>query len=164
MFTTYSSKARLTLPELGRFHRDYLEFMAHFDAVLPGRIHRVMYEDLVTDPEAEIRRLLDYLGLPFDPACLRFHETKRTVLTPSSEQGAPAPDRDAISHWRNYEPWLGPLFEGWRTVRRADPALGRRPAQVVRHRGIRRLRRSEALEQRAEPRLVVPPAAPRHPH
>jgi cytochrome c-type biogenesis protein CcmH/NrfG len=111
MFTTYSSKARLTLPELGLFYRDYLELMAHFDAVLPGRVHHVMYEDLVGAPETEIRRLLDYLGLPFEPACLRFHETKRAVMTPSSEQVRRPLTGDAVSHWRNYEPWLGPLFE-----------------------------------------------------
>ena len=112
MFTTYSNKARLSLPELGRFYRDYVDFMAHFDAVLPGRVHRVMYEDLVTDPEAEVRRLLDHLGLPFDAACLRFHETQRTLLTPSSEQVRRPLTDDAVSHWRRFEPWLGPLFEG----------------------------------------------------
>jgi tetratricopeptide (TPR) repeat protein len=112
MFTSFSLKARLTLPELGRFYRDYLDFMAHFDAVLPGRVHRVFYEDLVADPEGELRRLLDYLDLPFDERCLRFHETKRAVLTPSSEQVRRPLSDSAVSHWRNFEPWLAPLFEG----------------------------------------------------
>jgi tetratricopeptide (TPR) repeat protein len=111
MFTTFSNKARLTLPELGRFYRDYVALMAHFDAVLPGRVHRVHYEDLVADPETEVRRLLDHLGLPFDPACLRFHETRRTVLTPSSEQVRRPISGAAVDHWRHFEPWLGPLFE-----------------------------------------------------
>jgi hypothetical protein len=111
MFTSYSNKARLTLPELGRFYRDYVALMAHFDAVLPGRVHRVIYEELVADPETEVRRLLDHLGLPFDPACLRFHETQRTVLTPSSEQVRRPISGAAVDHWRHFEPWLGPLFD-----------------------------------------------------
>jgi tetratricopeptide (TPR) repeat protein len=111
MFTTYATKARLTLPELGRFYSDYVTLMAHFDAVLPGRVHRVIYEDLVADPEAEVRRLLDHLGLPFDPACLRFHETRRTVITPSSEQVRRPISGAAVDHWRRFEPWLGPLFD-----------------------------------------------------
>ena len=111
MFTSYSDKARLSLPELGLFYRDYVELMAHFDTVLPARVHRVLYEELVADPVAEIRRLFDYLELPFEPACLRFHETNRTLLTPSSEQVRRPISGDAVSHCRNFEPWLGPLFE-----------------------------------------------------
>ena len=74
------------LVDLGRYYRDYVALMAHFDQVLPGRVHRVHYEAMVEDTEAEIRRLLDYCGLPFEDACLRFYETERAVRTPSSEQ------------------------------------------------------------------------------
>src|SRR5206468_901295 len=74
------------LSDIGRYYRDYVELMAHFDAVLQGRVHRVFYEDVVRDPETEIRRLLDYCGVPFEEACLRFYETERGVRTASSEQ------------------------------------------------------------------------------
>jgi tetratricopeptide (TPR) repeat protein len=110
MFKSYSSKGRFRLAELGRFYRDYLSLMAHFDAVLPGRVHRVFYEQLVADPECEVRRLLEYLGLPFEEGCLRFFETKRTVLTPSSEQVRRPITSEAIEYWRAYEPYLGPLL------------------------------------------------------
>ena len=110
MFKHYSSKGRLRLNELGLFYRNYLELMAHFDRVLPGKIHRVIYEDMVADPEAEVRRLLDYLGLPFEEKCLRFYETKRTVLTPSSEQVRRPITGEAVDYWRVFEPWLGPLI------------------------------------------------------
>ena len=109
------------LTELGRYYRDYVDLMSHFDAVLPGYVHRVIYEDLVTNPEVEIRRLLDFCGLPFEPACLSFHETQRPVRTVSSEQVRRPLYRDALEHWRHYEPWLGtlksalgPALEGWR--------------------------------------------------
>lgn len=97
------------LADIGRLYRDYVELTAHFDRVLPGKVHRVFYESLVADPEAEIRRLLDYLGLPFEPACLRFHETDRVVTTASSEQVRSPIYQDALGQWRHYEPWLGPL-------------------------------------------------------
>ena len=110
-FKNHFTTARPNLAEFGRFYRDYLALLAHFDAVLPGRIHRVIYEDLVADPEAETRKLLAYLDLPFEESCLRFYETKRTVLTPSSEQVRRPISGEAVDHWRNYEPWLGPLIE-----------------------------------------------------
>jgi predicted Zn-dependent protease len=99
------------LTDLGRYYRDYVDLMAHFDAVLPGRVHRVIYEDMVEDTETEIRRLLDYCGLPFEEACLRFHENARTVRTVSSEQVRRPIFRDGLEQWRVYEPWLGPLKE-----------------------------------------------------
>jgi len=110
-FKNHFTTARPNLAEFGRFYRDYVALLAHFDSVLPGRIHRVFYEDLVADPERETRRLLDYLGLPFEDACLRFYETKRAVLTPSSEQVRRPISGDAVDHWRNFEPWLGPLIK-----------------------------------------------------
>jgi hypothetical protein len=97
------------LAELGRYYRDYAQLMAHFDAVLPGRIHRVFYEELVRDPERETRRLLDYCGAPFDDACLTFYENSRNVRTASSEQVRRPIYTEALEQWRNYEPWLSPL-------------------------------------------------------
>jgi hypothetical protein len=97
--------------------------MAHFDRVLPGRVHRVIYEDLVANPEAEIRRLIGYLGLPFEEGCLQFHKTKRTVLTPSSEQVRQPISSDAVDHWRNFEPWLAPLINSLGSVMTAYPSV-----------------------------------------
>jgi hypothetical protein len=98
-----------SLADMGRFYRDYVELMTHFDGVLPGRVHRVLYERTVDDTETEVRRLLDYCGLPFEPACLRFFENDRPVRTASAEQVRQPIYRDGVEQWRNYEPWLGPL-------------------------------------------------------
>jgi tetratricopeptide (TPR) repeat protein len=98
-----------SLTDLGLYYRDYVELMAHFDAVLPGRVHRVIYEELVADPEAEVRRLLDYCGLPFEAGCLRFYENGRAVHTASSEQVRQPIFTGATDHWRHFQPWLGPL-------------------------------------------------------
>ncbi len=116
MFKHYSSKGRLRLSELGLFYRDYVALMAHFDVVLPGRVHRVIYEEMVADPEREVRRLLDYLGLPFEESCLRFYETERTVLTPSSEQVRRPISGEAVDYWKNYEPHLQPLIRSLGSV------------------------------------------------
>jgi len=106
------------LADLGAYYRDYAALMAHFDRVQPGRVHRVDHEALVDDPEGGIRRLLDTLGLPFDPACLAFHENERAVRTASSEQVRRPINREGIDTWRAYEPWLGPLKHA------LGPALG----------------------------------------
>ena len=98
-----------SLTDLGRFYNDYVDWMAHIDAVLPGRVHRVIYERLVDDMEGETRRLLAYCGLDFEPACLRYWESKRAVATPSSEQVRQPIYRDGLEQWRKFEPWLGPL-------------------------------------------------------
>jgi tetratricopeptide (TPR) repeat protein len=98
-----------SLADLGRYYRDYVELMAHFDAVLPGRVHRVIYEALVDDTETEVRRLLDYCGLPFDAACLNFFDNERPVRTASSEQVRRPIYRDGVDQWRRFEPWLDPL-------------------------------------------------------
>ena len=100
-----------SLEDLGHCYRDYVSLMAHFDAVLPGRIHRVCYEALVADLEGEVRRLLEYCGLPFEEQCLSFHETRRAVQTPSSEQVRQPLYSEGVDQWRNFEPWLGPLKE-----------------------------------------------------
>ena len=97
------------LVDLGSYYRDYVALMAHFDDVLPGRIHRVIYERLVDDTETEVRALLDYCGLPFEEQCLRFYENERAVRTASSEQVRRPIFRDAVEHWRHFQPWLGPL-------------------------------------------------------
>jgi tetratricopeptide (TPR) repeat protein len=94
---------------IGTFYRDYWRFMTHFEEVQPGAVHRVINEKLIDDPEGEIRRMLDYLGVPFDPACLEFHKNKRAIRTPSAEQVRRPINRDGVDVWKNYEPWLGPL-------------------------------------------------------
>ncbi|MFO1018754.1 MAG: sulfotransferase [Hyphomonadaceae bacterium] len=97
------------LTDIGAFYRNYVELMAHFDAVSPGRVHRVIYENLIADPEAETRRLLDACGLPFEDACLRFYENQRAVRTPSSEQVRKPIFKGGVDNWRPFEPWLAPL-------------------------------------------------------
>jgi Sulfotransferase family len=98
-----------SLEDIGRYYADYVELMAHFDAVLPSRVHRVIYERLIENPEAEIRRLLGYCGVPFEEQCLRFYENTRPVRTASSEQVRLPLFVEAVDHWRNYESWLEPL-------------------------------------------------------
>jgi hypothetical protein len=85
--------------------------MDHVDDVMPGRVLRVHYPDLVIDTEKQIRRMLDYCGLPFEEQCLRFWETDRAVMTPSAEQVRRPIFKDALEQWRHYAPWLGPLRE-----------------------------------------------------
>lgn len=112
MFTELFSGAQdvaYRLGDIGLAYRNYVRLMAHFDAVLPGRIHRVFYEQLVDQPEREIRRMFAYLEVPFEPACLEFHKTERIVTTRSSEQVRKPIYRSGIDRWRHYEPWLGPL-------------------------------------------------------
>ena len=123
IFKQYYSRINLRLNELGRFYCDYVELMAHFDRVMPGRVHRVIYEEMVSNPEAEVRRLLDHLGLPFEEACLRFYETERPVLTPSSEQVRRPISNEAVDHWRNYEKWLAPLIKSLGPVFTEYPAV-----------------------------------------
>lgn len=100
------------LCDLARYHDDYIRMMDRIDATLPGYVHRLRYERLVEDPETEIRRLLHQLGLDFDPSCLRFHESRRPVHTPSAQQVRLPINRLGLDRWRNYEPWLLPLIEG----------------------------------------------------
>ena len=98
-----------SLEDIGRYYADYAALMAHYDAALPLRVHRVFYESMVENPEAEIRRLLDYCDLPFEEACLRFYENDRAVRTASSEQVRSPIFTEGLGQWRHYEPWLGPL-------------------------------------------------------
>jgi tetratricopeptide (TPR) repeat protein len=115
-FKLYSAAGRLRITELGRSYREYVELMAHFDRVLPGKVHRVIYENMVDDPETEVRRMFDYLALPFEEGTLRFYETKRTILTPSSEQVRRPITKDAVDYWRRFEPYLGPLMKSLGSV------------------------------------------------
>ena len=109
------------LGELGRYYRDYVELMAHFDTVLPGRIYRVIHERLVEEPEKEIRGLLAYCGLPFEESCLRFYETERPVRTASSEQVRQPMSKAGFEQWQNFEPWLTPLKDALGPVLDAYP-------------------------------------------
>ena len=97
------------LTEIGQYYRDYVELMDHWDQTLPGKILRVQYEDVVTDTEAQVRRLLAFCDLPFENECLAFHETERSVRTPSSEQVRQPIFQTGLEQWRHFEPWLTPL-------------------------------------------------------
>jgi hypothetical protein len=99
------------LRDLGRYYTEYTSLMNYYADAMPGRIHFVQYERLVEDTESEIRRMLDYCGLPFEESCLRFWETNRAISTPSAEQVRRPIYRDALQQWRNFEPWLTPLKE-----------------------------------------------------
>ena len=103
--------ASSSLSDMGNAYVDYVRLMDHFDEVAPGLIHHVRYEALVDDPEAEVRGVLDYLDLPWDPAVLSFHESGRTVRTPSAEQVRRPLNRQGMDAWKAYEPWLTPLVE-----------------------------------------------------
>ena len=111
------------LEDLGRYYRDYVDLMAHFDRVLPGRVHCVFYERLVEDPEPEVRALLAHCGLAYEEGCLRFHENARAVRTASSEQVRQPLFREGIDHWKNFEPWLGPLEQALGPVLAAYPSV-----------------------------------------
>jgi tetratricopeptide (TPR) repeat protein len=101
-----------SIEDIARYYRTYLDLMRHWDAVLPGRVVRVWYEDVVEDLEGNVRRILEFCGLEFEPACVEFYKTKRSVRTASSEQVRQPIFREALFQWRNYEPWLGPLKDG----------------------------------------------------
>ncbi len=111
------------LDSIGRYYRDYVELMAHFDAVLPGRVHRVSYEELVEDTHSVVSHLLQYCNLPFEEACLRFFENDRAVRTASSEQVRQPIFREGVDHWRHYEPWLEPLKAALGPVLAAWPGI-----------------------------------------
>jgi len=100
-----------SLEDTSRFYRDYVRLMAHFDEVLPGRVHRVFYEDTVADTERVVREMLAYCELEYEPECLRFFESQRPVRTASSEQVRQPINRKGVEQWQNYEPWLEPLKE-----------------------------------------------------
>ncbi|MCH7537156.1 MAG: sulfotransferase [Proteobacteria bacterium] len=98
-----------SLADVGRYYCDYVNMMDHWDEVLPDKVLRVQYEDVVSDTEAQVRRMLDYCGLPFEESCLQFHQTERAVRTASSEQVRQPIYNAALEHWRNYEAHLDTL-------------------------------------------------------
>jgi tetratricopeptide (TPR) repeat protein len=100
-----------SVEDIARYYRTYLELMRHWDTALPGRVLRVQHEDVVDDLEGTVRRLLDYCELQFEPACIEFHKTERSVRTASSEQVRQPIYREGLDQWRHYEPWLQPLRE-----------------------------------------------------
>ena len=98
-----------SIEDIARYYRTYLELMRHWDRVLPGRVLRVFHEDVVDDLEGSVRRMLDFCGLAFEPQCVAFHETKRSVRTASSEQVRQGIFRGGLEQWRHFDPWLAPL-------------------------------------------------------
>jgi tetratricopeptide (TPR) repeat protein len=98
-----------SVEDIARYYRTYLELMRHWDDVLPGRILRVFHEDVVDDLEGNVRRILDFCGLEFEPACVEFYKTERSILSASSEQVRQPIFREGLDQWKNFEPWLGPL-------------------------------------------------------
>lgn len=111
------------LEDIGRYYRDYVAMMARYDAAAPGAVHRVIYEDMVDRTESEVRRVLDYLGLPFEPGCLEFYNNDRAVRTASSEQVRKPIYRDAVEQWKSYDPYLGPLRAALGDVTEAYPGV-----------------------------------------
>ncbi len=97
------------IEDIARYYRSYTALMAHWDAVLPGKVLRVQHEELVGDFEASVRRLLAFCGLAFEPACLEFYKTDRSIRTASSEQVRRPLNREGLDQWRHFEPWLGGL-------------------------------------------------------
>ena len=97
------------LEQIGRYYRDYTTLMDHWNAVLPGRILRVRHEDVLGDLDGQVRRMLDWIGLPFEQACIDYHETKRAVRTASSEQVRQPIFKTSMEQWRNFERHLAPL-------------------------------------------------------
>ncbi len=95
--------------DIARYYRSYVRLMAHWDDVLPGKVLRVQHEDVVTDLESNVRRILAFCGLAFEPQCLEFYKTERSVRTASSEQVRRPIYTEGLEQWRNFEPWLGPL-------------------------------------------------------
>jgi tetratricopeptide (TPR) repeat protein len=100
-----------SLEDIARYYRTYVELMAHWDRVLPGKVLRVQHEDLVADLEPQVRRILEFCGLDFEPGCLEFHKTSRRVHTASSEQVRRPINTEGLDQWRRFEPWLGPLAQ-----------------------------------------------------
>ena len=100
-----------SVDDIARYYRTYLELMRHWNEALPGRILKVQHEDVVDDLAGSVRKILAFCGLEFEPACLDFHKTERSVRTASSEQVRQPIFREGLEQWRNYEPWLGALQE-----------------------------------------------------
>jgi tetratricopeptide (TPR) repeat protein len=124
---TNSATFSYDFEDLAHYYTQYLDMMEHWERVMPGQIHFMSYERLVENAETEIRRLLDHCNLSFEERCLRFWETDRAIATPSAEQVRRPIFRDAVDHWRNFEPWLGPLKEELKKAK-AEAAATPQPA------------------------------------
>jgi tetratricopeptide (TPR) repeat protein len=111
-----------SIEDIARYYRSYVQLMRHWDEVLPGRILRVQHEEVVEDLEGNVRRLLDFCGLQFEPACLEFYRNQRSVRTASSEQVRRPIYKEGLDQWRNFEPWLGPLKAALGDLVRSDPS------------------------------------------
>jgi tetratricopeptide (TPR) repeat protein len=98
-----------SVEDITRYYRMYVELMAHWDRALPGKVLRVQHEDVVEDLEANVRRILEFCDLDFEPACVDFHKTERRIHTASSEQVRQPINRAGVDQWRRFDPWLGPL-------------------------------------------------------
>ncbi len=98
-----------SIDDIARYYRTYLDLMEHWDRVLPGRILRVQHEDVVADLHGSVARILGFCGLEFEPQCVEFHTTARSVRTASSEQVRQPISREGLDQWRHYQPWLAPL-------------------------------------------------------
>jgi tetratricopeptide (TPR) repeat protein len=111
------------LEEVGRYYSGYVELMDHWENALPGKILRVQYEDVVADLDAQVRRLLEFLGLPFDQRCIEFHKNERAVHTPSAEQVRQPVYTSGVEQWRNFDPFLGPLKDSLGFLYETDVAI-----------------------------------------
>jgi hypothetical protein len=98
-----------SIEDIARYYRTYLELMRHWDRVLPGRILRIYHEDVVDDLAGNVGRILEFCALPFEPQCIEFHKTERSVRTASSEQVRQPINREGLDQWKHFEPWLAPL-------------------------------------------------------
>ena len=116
--------------DIARYYRAYTDLMAHFQVVLPGRMHHIQYETLVEDTDSEIRRLIDYCGLPFEDDCLRYWETERAIQTPSSEQVRQPIFKGAVDQWTHYAEWLGPMRAAFGDLIATDTEGPGQPALV----------------------------------
>ncbi|MDB6086548.1 MAG: sulfotransferase [Gammaproteobacteria bacterium] len=97
------------IDDITRYYRMYVDLMAHWDAALPGKVLRIHYEDVIADLESNVRRILEFCGLEFEPGCLDFHKTERRIHTASSEQVRRPIFKEGLDQWQHFEPWLGPL-------------------------------------------------------
>lgn len=120
---SYAPPLSYSQSDIARFYADYVRLMAHFERVQPGAVHRVIYEHLVENLEGEVRRMLDFLGLPFEPECLEYYKTERFFSSFSNEQVRRPIFREGLDRWKNYEPWLGqmktalgPVLDAWPDV------------------------------------------------
>ena len=111
------------LVDVGQYYADYVGYMEQVDLALPGRVHRVIHENLIDNPESEVRALLDYLGLQYEDSCLQFWQNERAVQTPSAEQVRRPINRDGVDQWKPYEAYLRPLKDVLGSLRKIYPSV-----------------------------------------